>query len=218
MISKYVQNIFYSRANEEENIMSDDDAKSFKDKYITPGILTVFGIVATLVITAIFPTVQNMWSRFFIWAGNILTTWYSLPGWAWLIVLPLILIGMISIYRSIKGEAKRPDHELYTEDYINDVVWRWGWSGDRITGLKSYCPRCDAQLVKAVTEVRLSFDRISSLYCENCKKFLTEIDAGNDHFYFESAIRREIDRRVRTDLYKQSANYIKNSEAQQKKA
>ncbi|MFO7679549.1 MAG: hypothetical protein R6X34_05810 [Chloroflexota bacterium] len=198
--------------------MSDRDTKSFKDKFIIPGILTVFGILATLVITAIFPAIQNMWSRFFIWAGNILTTWYPLPGWAWLVILPLILIGLVSIYRNIRGEVERPDHEFYTEDYINNVVWRWEWWNNGITDLKSYCPRCDAQLIIYVTEDRRTFEHISNLYCENCKKILMEIDVGNDQFYLVSAIKREIDRRVRTNLYKQSASYIKNFEAQQKKA
>lgn len=183
--------------------MSEDSFKSIRNGAIA-------SVIAGVVLLAI-PVLREYVFNFFawIWVG-IVWCWdaffvsYALPGWVWLVVIVLAIIGLVNIYLAIRGESKQPEFKSYVEDYIQGAKWRWDWVGNQISNVWCFCPRCDATLVYDDSSRRnyLSDVRKTDFICENCGHTVVTSIAGGDKDYAISAIRREIDRRIRTNEYK----------------
>lgn len=179
--------------------MNEVRSKSFKENYVAP---IIVGIIL-LGISALFPGVRNLAKSIWEWCSNKLTMWYSLPGWAWLIVLIFAVLGLIVVIFSIyvllnKGGGKDPVYSSYVEDRIHGAVWRWDWSNSIIYNLWCFCPTCDATLVYDDIRNKYDFDKPTETYfiCENCgHKTVSKILGDKDRAI--GVIKREIERRVR---------------------
>lgn len=169
-------------------------------------------VIASLVAASIISFVEPLrnyalsflswaWSGF-VWVYDALLAFYSLPGWAWLIILLFALIGLVTVYHEVRPESDS-GHDEYTEDRMYGAIWRWRWVGSSVSGLWCYCPNCDATLVyvkQSIIDFR--FDPKTDFVCENCGSIVATIKGG-DKGYALAAINREIERRVRTGVYKQ---------------
>ena len=141
-----------------------------------------------------------LWSGV-VWCWEALIALYSLPGWAWLLIFILVFVGLINIYRALKGE---PELKSYIEDFIEGAIWRWSWDGNKISNIWCFCPRCDATLVYNDGSCRSFYADVNKtdFICENCGHRVVASITGGDKDYAIGVIWREIDRRVRTGEYK----------------
>ena len=196
-----------------------------KDKYLHP---VRNGIIATVVGGVILSALPRL--RGFLldaiswtWAGVIwiwvaLISYYSMPGWAFLIIGFLALVGLVAIYARLQPENE-PKYKNYTEDLLYGAKWRWSWMGGEISNLWCFCPRCDAQLVYSC-DYRYSQEN-TSFICEHCPpdesdryhqrqgrvpgQIITTVEGG-DQNYVVDRVKREILRRIRVNEYDPSRN------------
>ena len=171
------------------------------------------GIIATvvggLVLSAI-PPLRGFVLEALSW-GSVGITWiwetvvshYSMPGWAFLIIGLLSFIGLVQICRVLAPKTMGvPGYRSYVEDKLDGAVWRWSWSGNRISNLWCFCPTCDAQLVPGAGDDETHF------ICERCPPderhrhhgFPGRVVANirGDRLYALGVVEREILRRIRT--------------------
>lgn len=139
-----------------------------------------------------------------VWCWKALIVSYSLPGWAWLLIFILALVGLINIYLALKDESEEPEFTSYIEDFIYGAKWRWCWLGNQIYDVWCFCPLCDATLVYDDRSCRSRYYDIkkTDFICENCGHNVVASITGGDKDYAVGAIRREIDRRIRTGEYR----------------
>ncbi|WP_218165835.1 hypothetical protein [Serratia proteamaculans] len=173
-------------------------------------------VIASVVAGAIlltFPAIRELGIKLFkwvlsglAWCWEMLSTSHSLPGWLWVLVLILSLIGLLSIIISFKSATIETDYKSYTTDFIYNAKWRWSWEGNSITNLWCFCPYCDATLVYDDSSCQsiYSDNRKTDFICENCNhKTVASIPGGNKHFTI-GVIEREIGRRIRVGIYKKN--------------
>lgn len=173
---------------------------------------TIASVIAGVILLAV-PVLRGyitsflgwLWSGV-VWCWEVLLTSYALPGWAWLVIFILAIVGLINIFLAVRGEAQaeEPGYKSYIEDFIHGAKWRWSWAGNTISNVWCYCPRCDATLVYDDSSCRRFYSdvRKTDFICENCGHSVVATITGGDKDYATGAIRREIDRRIRTGEYK----------------
>ena len=183
--------------------MSENSFISIRNATIASVIAGVILLVVPVLRGYVVSFLSWIWSGI-IWGWEALIDSYSLPGWAWLLILILALIGLANIYLSIKGKPQESEFKLYIEDFIHGAKWRWSWSGNRISNAWCFCPRCDATLVYDDSSCRSFYSNIrkTDFICENCSRSVITSIIGGDKDYVIGAIEREIGRRVRTGEYK----------------
>ena len=183
--------------------MSENSFKSIRNGAIA----SVIAGVILLAIPALREYTINflswLWSGA-VWCWKALVASYSLPGWAWLIVFILAIVGVINIYLALKGESHKPEFQSYIEDNIHGAKWRWSWIGNQISNEWCFCPRCDATLVYDDSSCRNFYSGVdkTDFICENCNHSVIASITGGNKDYATGAVRREIGRRVRTGEYK----------------
>lgn len=134
---------------------------------------------------------------------NILLISYALPIWALLIISSLALITIIKFLLLFTNNTKA-EYTQYIEDSIYDAKWRWKWAKDEIINIECYCPKCDSLLVYDDSSCHTKYTEVvkTDFICENCKsKIITSIYGGNKK-YAINAVKREIQRKIRTEEYK----------------
>ena len=168
----------------------------------------VISAVVAGIILMIVPAIREHAVRFLtwlwfgvLWCWNAFISSYSLPGWAWIIVFLFAIIGVITIFQSLKPVDK-PEHMAYIEDDMFDAKWRWIWTGNRFSNLWCYCPHCDATLVYQVDSIL----HATHFLCENCSHSVVTTLRGKDKYSALRVVEREIDRRIRTGEYKKKLN------------
>ena len=179
--------------------MSKNSDKSIKNGVIISVISSVITGIILLVIPVVRGYVVNVFSWLWsgiVWCWDVLVASYAIPGWAWLVILIFSLVGLVDIYIAVKGKSQEPEFKSYTEDFIHGVKWRWRWVGNWISDVWCYCPHCDATLV---------YDDFSDInktnfICENCGHSVVASITGGGKDYVIGAIKREIDRRIRTKI------------------
>lgn len=139
-----------------------------------------------------------------VWCWEALVDSYSLPGWAWLLIFILAIIGLMNIYLAVKGESEEPEFKSYVEDFMHGAKWRWSWIGNEISSVWCFCPRCDATLVYDDSSCRSFYSDVNKtdFICENCSCNVVASISGGNKDYSTSAVKREISRRIRTGEYK----------------
>jgi len=140
-----------------------------------------------------------------IWTYEALLTSYNIPLWVLLVISILALITVIRFLISFQNNEK-PAYLSYKEDFIYEAKWRWKWTKDQITNIQCYCPTCDSVLVYDDSSCSTRYTDIAKtdFICENCKsQIITSIHGGNNT-YAINAVKREIQRRIRTNEYKTS--------------
>lgn len=94
----------------------------------------------------------------------------------------------------------------YIEDFIYGTKWKWKWEKENISNIQCYCPKCDAILIYDDTSKDTKHTELSKtdFICENCNSsIVTTIHGGNKN-YAINAVKREIERRIRTNEYKKN--------------
>ena len=183
--------------------MSESSFKSIRNGAIASVIAGIILLVVPVLRGYVVSFLSWLWSGL-VWCWEALAASYSLPGWAWLLFSILAFVGLINIYLALKGESEEPEFKSYIEDFIHGAKWRWSWVGNQISNVWCFCPRCDATLVYDDRSCRSLYSDVNKtdFICENCgHSVVTSITGGNKD-YAISAIRREIERRVRTGEYK----------------
>jgi hypothetical protein len=183
--------------------MSENSFKSVRNGVIASVVAGIILLVVPMLRGYVLSFISWIWSVL-IWCWELLVASYSLPGWAWLIIAVFTLVGLVNIYLAIKGKSEQPEFKLYVEDSIHGVKWRWSWVGNQISNIWCYCPSCDATLVYDDSSCSnyLSDIKKTDFICENCGHSIVASIAGGNKNYAISAIRREIDRRIRKDMHK----------------
>lgn len=183
--------------------MSENSFKSIRNGVVASVIAGVILLGVPVLRGYLLRFLSWLWSGI-IWCWEALVVSYSLPGWAWLLIFILALVGLVSIYMTLKGESEEPEFKLYIEDFIHNARWRWSWLGNRISNVWCFCPRCDATLVYDDSSCHNFYSDVNKtdFICENCSHSVIASITGGDKDYATSAIRREIERRVRTGEYK----------------
>lgn len=124
-----------------------------------------------------------------------------------LIISVLALITIIKILLLFTNN-KKEEYTKYVEDSIYDAKWRWKWTKDEIINIECYCPKCDSLLVYDDSSCHTKYTELvkTDFICENCKsQIVTSIHGGNKK-YAMNTIKREIQRRIRTEEYKTAIN------------
>lgn len=185
--------------------MSENSFKSIRNGAIASVIAGVILIAIPVLRGYVFGFISWLWSGV-VWCWEALIASYSLPGWVWLLIFILALVGLINIYLALKGDSEEPEHRSYVEDFIYGAKWRWVWVHNQISNVWCFCPRCDATLVYDDSSCRSIYSDVNKtdFICENCGHSIVASVAGGNKDYATSAIRREIDRRVRTDEYEKN--------------
>ena len=177
--------------------MSENSYKSIRNGVI---ISVIAGIILLVFKDYVVNIFSWLWSGI-VWCWEALIASYSIPGWAWLVILIFALVGLVTIYIVIKRESQEPEFKSYTEDFIHGVKWRWRWVGNWISDVWCYCPHCDATLVYDDSSCN-DFSDINKtdFICENCGHSVVASITGGGKDYVIGAIKREIDRRIRTKI------------------
>ncbi|MEI8654286.1 hypothetical protein P4S57_17130 [Pseudoalteromonas sp. Hal273] len=166
----------------------------------------VIASVAAGVILLLIPTVREysikvlewLWSSV-LWLWSSLFESYSFSGWLLLIVFALAFIGFLTILFGIKSNFESPEHSEYNSDSMFGMKWRWNWNGYDISNLWCFCPTCDATLVYDDSSRHSLCDQtVTHFMCENCSNQVIGTIKGGDKSYAIGAVKREIDRRIRT--------------------
>jgi hypothetical protein len=137
------------------------------------------------------------------WLYKELLTTYTLPLWLILIVSIFASIYVAKLLLSIQLKSK-PEYTTYTQDSIYGTNWKWKWEKEEISNIQCYCPKCDAILIYDDTSSNTKHTELSKtdFICENCNSnIITTIHGGNKN-YAINAVKREIERRIRTAEYK----------------
>jgi hypothetical protein len=133
---------------------------------------------------------------------------YDIPVWLLLIISILALTSIFKFFIYLQNRSKI-EYLKYIEDNIYNAKWKWKWSKDKIVDLQCYCPTCDAVLVYDDTSHIKPTELLKTEFiCENCNSQIVATIRGGNKNYAINAVKREIERRVRTEEYKTS---IKNN-------
>lgn len=142
-----------------------------------------------------------------IWIYDILLTSYTLPVWLLLIISILALVSIIN-FLLLFTNNKKAEYTKYVKDSIYDATWRWKWKKDDIVDIQCYCPKCDSILVYDESSCHTKYTEVTKtdFICEKCNsQIVTSIHGGNKK-YAINAVKREIQRRIRTQEYKTTIN------------
>lgn len=166
----------------------------------------VSGVVIAALGSMVFKEPRTLVASLFSGVWDMITQGYqwvvsdvSIPWWLFIILCLLSAIVVIQIGCHLLQKEEAPDFHEYREDFINGVKWRWGWHGRQIINLTAYCPNCDYQLT-CIKPDRWSDDIGTSFYCDRCSSVISKIKGGGLD-YALGVVRREIDRKVRNQLY-----------------
>ena len=146
-----------------------------------------------------------------VWGGflsvlSALNASYETPGWLFgaLILLSCIPIAQLAIFFS---KREKGPEDLYVEDQLFGVVWRWRWMRDEPTGLRFFCPVCDMELVYQENPqgdgiMRRDRPDNTQLICERCDSERARLNGLLT--YAIEGVRREIRRKVRSGEWQKS--------------
>ena len=179
--------------------MSENSVKSIRNGAIASVIAGIILLAVPVLRGYVVSFFSWLWSGI-IWCWEVLIASYSLPGWAWLFIFILALVGVVNIYLAVKGEPEEPEFKSYVEDFIHGAKWRWNWVDNQISNVWCFCPHCDATLVYDDSSCRSLYSDVNktNFICENCGHSVVASITGGNKDYAISAIKREIDRRIRT--------------------
>jgi hypothetical protein len=126
-----------------------------------------------------------------------------------LIVISILALTSIFKFFIYLQNRSKIEYLKYIEDIIYSAKWRWKWSKGKIVDLQCYCPTCDSILVYDDTTHMKPTELLKTEFiCENCNSQIVATIRGGNKNYAINAVKREIERRVRTQEYKTS---IKNN-------
>ncbi|MCT7911387.1 hypothetical protein N5912_06075 [Arcobacter lacus] len=128
---------------------------------------------------------------------------YPLPIWLLLIISILAFISVIK-FLLLFTNNKKAEYTKYVKDSIYDATWRWNWKKDGIVDLQCYCSKCDSMLIYDESSCYTRYTDVikTDFICEKCdSQIITSIHGGNKKHAINT-VKREIQRRIRTQEYK----------------
>ena len=126
----------------------------------------------------------------------------SMPRW----LVVILAIGCIpTFFRVLRRFFPAPVNPLaYTKDTFFGLVWRWSYPLSPTSDQTwCFCPKCDTRLV--YNQDRFVLTGSFQFFCETCNQIVAEIP-GNDVAVILNRVIRQIERNVRTDIWKESIN------------
>jgi len=169
----------------------------------------ISGIVITAFGSIFFKEPREFLASLLVGVWNILINCYHWVGSAvgvpvWLVIILCILsIGSLGWIAARCFEKKDlPPFLKYRKDFIKGVNWRWDWGSCGVEGLTPYCPNCDMCLTYIEPRI-YDHDSGTSFYCDQCERIVANIKGGGMD-YARSVVLREIDRKVRNNLFRVS--------------
>ena len=165
-------------------------------------------VLATVISAILLAALAALWPPFeallvWLWAKasglvGLTTETYYLPGWLITILAGLSLVTVVRFFRGMQAPTK-PVYTSYVQDSYYGATWRWVWTLGRVSNIRAYCPRCDAELVYDDSSCRQLLERFprTDFICEHCNHSKIASVPGGDRDYALSAIEREIRRKIR---------------------
>jgi hypothetical protein len=173
-------------------------------------ISTVAGTVVVAGLAEVWPPIKSglVWCWTLLKSFyNLFTSEYSTPGWILAILFTLSIISVARLMATLlrKNVAEKSEEKAQYQSYNTDIFygakWRWRWNAQEIENLWCFCPSCDSELVYDDSScrdvLRVTTPR-TDFYCEHCGHNLVTSIKGGNKSYAESAIQREIRRKLRT--------------------
>jgi hypothetical protein len=161
---------------------------------IAGAILAALGAVGTH-LAGWWPSVQ-VWLVSAAQRGwHFLTTSHALPGWILVLLGAAAAFGLYVLVEVLRPRTAKPDWRDYRQDTIFDMVWRWGYAGDRISNLCSFCPRCDTQVYLRGDHPSDFHPHRTVFHCDHCD---TRITVNGGYIDVGDKVAREIQRRLRS--------------------
>ena len=135
---------------------------------------------------------------------DFLLSYYPLPIWSLIIIFILLLILFIKIFINLK-KASKLDYLTYKEDSIYKAKGTWNWEKNSITNIQCYCPTCDSVLVYDDRSCHTKATELTKtdFICETCNSQIVSTIHGGNKNYAINLVKREIERRIRTEEYKE---------------
>lgn len=182
--------------------MAEKESSALKVEIIAGTVSTVIGGI----ILGGFPNFRASIMNGLAWIWKTLAGAYVIAGWYLGLLGLLALVGALHLVFRFwpQAVANQPDYFRYTEDVIYNVRWRW-----------RYARTLSAASGVFVLDVTPNWSMVTELgtsttpspkptsICENCDQVMTTIKDG-DQNYAVAAVKREIDRRIRTGEYKRA--------------
>lgn len=179
------------------SLMSDTNNHPIRDKVVA-GLIVAFLVWMSSLIPGLW---SSVWSFTRSAARWFFTEHVSLP--VWLLVLlslaaaVLLLVGFVRLVQAFT--LRETTWYDYKSDRFFEMVWRWAYSSSgNIQDLCCFCPNDDTVLVPVA---QWNPDRVV-FRCDTCRSEFGPIESD-----FKEAIRkvkRQIDRKLRTDEWKQT--------------
>jgi hypothetical protein len=161
------------------------------------------GTATALLGAAITYYVPPVWA-FLKWAFesllHVLRLELPLPIWSLLILAILIAPTFFRLLALLRKNPE-PSWRDYTHDTFREMLWRWRFSSPNggFLDLRCYCPADDTLLV--YTECGSHGTDKIGFECETCGRRFGPFDGNRE--YFIASIERQIDRKLRTEEWKQ---------------
>jgi len=124
----------------------------------------------------------------------------AIPHWAlYLLAAAVVFTVVVLVWAAV--DAMAPEWKGYVEDDFFGVPWRWRYISNQVYDPWAFCPSCDTQLVYSQTGGRFSPEpRSVTLFCERCRQ--DRLVHDGDRNYLVAAVKRQIDRNLRTGDWK----------------
>lgn len=163
-------------------------------KVIATGILAVFGLLGAYLL-GVWPAIGRLASS----ALSFLLAPSSIPNWGIALlclgVIPTIFGLVLFSWRMLKEKKDHaPNWMSYTYDDFFGLRWRWRYVDGNISGLCTFCPKCDFQVYARDSSNFRIIDRIL-YFCDSCGSNLAEIEESQ--YQLESKVKRFIQQRIR---------------------
>ena len=181
-----------------------------RDEVIIGIIITVTGGVILMFVEPLRNVVASILRGFASFTGDILkiiwkylTSGHSISGSVIVILVILSVLSVIHLAGKLKENVIVEAYTKYIEDSYFGVRWRWSWDYGSISNLVPYCPSCDLQLrYEDGSIIRHSKNGYFCLvlFCDHCGTVVGKTEFTRA-FEVEDFIRREIERKVRTNTY-----------------
>jgi uncharacterized membrane protein YeaQ/YmgE (transglycosylase-associated protein family) len=159
------------------------------------------GIIASIIAAIIWSFFPG-WS-WTLWALSRVLIW-RIPVWLILLIGSAIFLFLVWLNRKVTFPIYvAPEFHAYNQDRFFNAIWRWSYSGSGLPrDAASFCPKCDMQLVYHEPQGAYRAAGLIStvLICERCGEQITNVEGDYNHL--ERRVLREIERKVRTEEYK----------------
>jgi hypothetical protein len=180
-------------------------------------------VISTGVATAIGLVVANFWQwlgvgwRWLIQFGHVLAGHFEskvqTPVWLLYVGGVCMLVCALLLLRALVGSffGARPAYRSYVVDVFDNHRWRWRYDSEgHISGMQAFCPKCETRLVRTTQEVYghapwQGAQSILRMHCETCRH---DVYTGDGEYFsdLEGRVGRQIERKLRTDTWQQSAD------------